>query len=138
MSTEQLERERGAASRLDEVKRKAEAETRAKEAEAQAKEIEAHAKQHELFRKRRQEEDEARELAARGPLTEATIRLYYADAEEVAKTLQGLLGMTPDEAPRKREAVSGPPVIPEPPFSSLFGPPPAASAPGPGAPGSPG
>jgi type IV pilus secretin PilQ/predicted competence protein len=131
VSSEQLERERGAAARLDEVKRKAEAETRAKEAEAQAKEIEAHAKQHELFRKRRQEEDEARELAARGPLTEATIRLYYADAEEVAKTLQGLLGMTPDEAPRKREAVSGPPVIPEPPFSTLFGPPPLPPPPAP-------
>ena len=53
VSSEQLERERGAAARLDEVKRKAEAETRAKEAEAQAKEIEAHAKQHELLRKRR-------------------------------------------------------------------------------------
>ncbi len=131
VSSEQLERERGAASRLDEAKRKAEAETRAKEAEAQAKEIEAHAKQHELLRKRRQEEDEARELAARGPLTEATIRLYYADAEEVAKTLQGLLGMTPDEAPRKREAVSGPPVIPEPPFSTLFGPPPLPPPPAP-------
>jgi type IV pilus secretin PilQ/predicted competence protein len=131
VSSEQLERERGAAARLDEVKRKAEAETRAKEAEAQAKEIEAHAKQHELLRKRRQEEDEARELAARGPLTEATIRLYYADAEEVAKTLQGLLGMTPDEAPRKREAVSGPPVIPEPPFSTLFGPPPLPPPPAP-------
>ena len=131
VSSEQLERERGAAARLDEVKRKAEAETRAKEAEAHAKEIEAHAKQHELLRKRRQEEDEARELAARGPLTEATIRLYYADAEEVAKTLQGLLGMTPDEAPRKREAVSGPPVIPEPPFSTLFGPPPLPPPPAP-------
>jgi type IV pilus assembly protein PilQ len=131
VSSEQLERERGAALRLDEAKRKAEAETRAKEAEAQAKEIDARAKQHELLRKRRQEEDEARELAARGPLTEATIRLYYADAEEVAKTLQGLLGMTPDEAPRKREAVSGPPVIPEPPFSSLFGPPPLPPPPAP-------
>ena len=131
VSSEQLERERSVALRLDETKRKAEAETRAKEAEAQAKEIDARAKQHELLRKRRQEEDEARELAARGPLTEATIRLYYADAEEVAKTLQGLLGMTPDEAPRKREAVSGPPVIPEPPFSSLFGPPPLPPPPAP-------
>ncbi len=66
---------------------------RAKEAEAHAKEIEARAKQQEAQRKRRQAEDEAREMAARGPLTEATIRLYYADAEEVAKTLQGLLGI---------------------------------------------
>lgn len=131
VSSEQLERERGAAARLDEAKRKAEAETRAKEAEAQAKEIEARAKQHELLRKRQQAEEEAKELAARGPLTEATIRLYYADAEEVAKTLQGLLGMTADEAPRKREIGSGAPVIPEPPFSALFGPPPPPAPPTP-------
>ncbi len=131
VSSEQLERERGVAARLVEAKRKAEAETRAKEAEAQAKEIETRAKQQQLLRKQQQEEDEAKELAARGPLTEATIRLSYADAEEVAKTLQGLLGMTPDEGPRKRDPVSGPPVIPEPPFSTLFGPPPAPAAPAP-------
>lgn len=131
VSSEQLERERGAAARLDEAKRRAEAETRAKEAEAQVKEIDARAKQQEVLRKRQQAEDEAKEAAARGPLTEATIRLYYADAEEVVKTLQGLLGMIPEEAPRKREAVAGPPVIPEPPFSTLFGPPPPPPPPAP-------
>jgi type IV pilus assembly protein PilQ len=131
VSSERLERERSAAARLDEAKRKAEAEARAKEAEAHAKEIEARAKQYELLRRRQHEENEARELAARGPLTEATIRLYYADADEVARTLQGLLGMAPDDAPRKREVATGPPVIPEPPFSALFGPPPPPPAPAP-------
>ncbi|MET0851958.1 MAG: secretin N-terminal domain-containing protein, partial [Candidatus Rokuibacteriota bacterium] len=33
---------------------------------------------------------------ARGPIKEVTIRLSYADAEEVAKTLQGILGLPPE------------------------------------------
>jgi type IV pilus assembly protein PilQ len=40
-------------------------------------------------------EDEAAELAARGPIREETIRLRYADAEEVARTIQGILGLLP-------------------------------------------
>jgi type IV pilus assembly protein PilQ len=131
VSNEQLEKEREAAARLDEARRKVEAETRAKEAEAEVKEIEARAKQQEVARRRQQAEEEAREAAARGPLTEATIRLYYADAEEVAKTLQGLLGMAPEDTVRRKEAAAGPPVIPEPPFSALFGPPPTPPPPPP-------
>jgi type IV pilus assembly protein PilQ len=131
VSGEQLEKEREATARAEELRRKVEAETRAKEAEAEAKEVEARAKQQEVARRRQQAEDEAREAAARGPLTEATIRLSYADAEEVAKTLQGLLGMAPDDTARRREVAAGPPVIPEPPFSALFGPPPAPPPPAP-------
>ncbi len=124
VSTEQLDKERAARARAAEATRKAEVEMRAKEAEAEAKEVEARAKQQDAERKRRQAEDEARDVAARGPLTEATIRLSYADAEEVAKTLQGLLGLASEDPARRKDAAGGPPVIPEPPFSALFGPPP--------------
>jgi type IV pilus assembly protein PilQ len=43
----------------------------------------------------KQAEDEAKDIIARGPIREETIRLRYADAEEVAKTIQGILGLRP-------------------------------------------
>jgi type IV pilus assembly protein PilQ len=43
----------------------------------------------------KQAEDEAADIIARGPIREETIRLKYADAEEVAKTIQGILGLRP-------------------------------------------
>ncbi len=43
-------------------------------------------------------EEEMAELAARGPIREETIRLQYADAEDVAKTIQGILGIPPQGA----------------------------------------
>jgi type IV pilus assembly protein PilQ len=46
-------------------------------------------------RKRQVEELAFAELRARGPLREETIRLSYAEAGEVAKTLQGILGLPP-------------------------------------------
>jgi type IV pilus assembly protein PilQ len=42
------------------------------------------------------EQLEVDQLRARGPITERTIRLRYADAEEVAKTLLGILGLPPE------------------------------------------
>jgi len=39
-------------------------------------------------------EQDLAEQVARGPVREETIRLRYADAEEVAKTIQGILGLT--------------------------------------------
>src|SRR5437879_4808202 len=45
--------------------------------------------------KRQVEELAFAELRARGPLREETIRLSYADAVDVAKTLQGILGLPP-------------------------------------------
>ncbi|HEU5195190.1 MAG TPA: secretin N-terminal domain-containing protein, partial [Methylomirabilota bacterium] len=62
----------------------------------------------------------AAEQAARGPLKEETIRLSYADPEEVARTLEGILGLQAGSAPAA--PTSGPGVIPAPPFSQLFGP----------------
>ncbi len=46
-------------------------------------------------RKRQVEELVFADLRARGPLREETIRLSYADAGEMAKTLQGILGLPP-------------------------------------------
>ena len=62
----------------------------------------------------------AAEAAARGPLKEETIRLAYADPEDLAKTLSGILGI-----PEGGSLPVAPPSIvpiPAPPFSSVFGP----------------
>jgi type IV pilus assembly protein PilQ len=123
VSTEQLTKEREARARVEEAKIKGEAEARAKLAEAQVKEAEA-------TTKKMQAEAAQREQEARGPLREETIRLSYADPEEVAGTLLGILGI-PKEGTKKVEGpgyIAGP--FPEPPFSQLFGPkPPTADAP---------
>src|SRR5439155_1099063 len=79
----------------------------------------------------RREELALAELQARGPLKEESIRLAYADPEDVARTLQGMLGFAVGAAPPPG-APGGPPLIPAPPFSVLYGvapPPPVAPAP---------
>src|SRR5262245_7443107 len=113
VSQDQLAREREARAKLEEAKVKAETEIRTKLAEAKLKEQEAQARQFAA-------EQAAAEQAARGPLKEETIRLSYADPEEVAKTLEGILGLQGGSAPAA--PTSGPGVIPAPPFSQLFGP----------------
>jgi type IV pilus secretin PilQ/predicted competence protein len=114
VSQDQLAKEREAKFKLEESKVKAETEIRTKQAEAVLKEQEALARQVAA-------QQAAEELAARGPLKEETIRLSYADPEEVAKTLEGILGLAPGgTAPSA--PTSGPGVIPAPPFSQLFGP----------------
>ncbi|MGH7311567.1 MAG: type IV pilus secretin PilQ [Candidatus Rokuibacteriota bacterium] len=73
--------------------------------------------------------ESTRKPELRGPLREETMRLYYTDAEEVAKTLQGILGIEAEGARGARAgAVAGP--IAEPPFSQLFGPPQPPPPPG--------
>ena len=77
------------------------------------------------------------EARARGPLVEETIRLKYADPEEVAKTLQGILGIPEGGAPTTGLSpqpgvvpsgatpglgMGGAPPIAMPPFSALYGP----------------
>src|SRR2546428_11891563 len=77
VSTEQLTREREVAARLQEAKAKAEALAAAERARQEA--------------------------LARGPLREATIRLFYADPVEAAKSFQGILGIPPPGVqPRRR------------------------------------
>jgi type IV pilus secretin PilQ/predicted competence protein len=113
VSADQLAKERESRAKLEEAKVKAETEIRTKLAEAKLKEQEAAARQLAA-------EQAAAEQVARGPLKEETLRLSYADPEEVAKTLEGILGLTGGSGPAA--PTSGPGVIPAPPFSQLFGP----------------
>jgi type IV pilus secretin PilQ/predicted competence protein len=114
VSGDQLAKEREAKFKLEESKVKAETEIRTKQAEAVLKEQEALARQVAA-------QQAAEELAARGPLKEETLRLSYADPEEVAKTLEGILGLAPGGS-GPTAPTSGPGIIPAPPFSQLFGP----------------
>jgi type IV pilus secretin PilQ/predicted competence protein len=114
VSQDQLARERESRAKLEEAKVKSETEIRTKLAEAKLKEQEAQARQLAA-------EQAAAEQVARGPLKEETIRLSYADPEEVAKTLEGILGL-PSGGSAPAAPASGPGIIPAPPFSQLFGP----------------
>ncbi len=114
VTIEQLTKEREALARVNEAQRKAEIDTRTKMAEAQIKE-------QELGIKRLQREAAASEAESRGPLREELIRLSYADPVEVAKTLQGILGIPP-EGTAPVTQVGSPGYIAEPPFSQLYGP----------------
>ncbi len=88
VSTEQLTKEREAQARVQEAQVKSETEIRTKRADAELKEAES-------AYKKLQSDAAITEARARGPLKEETIRLSYADPEEVAKTLQGILGIPP-------------------------------------------
>ena len=115
VSNEQLIKEREAAARVEEARMKAESDVRAKIAEAQLKEQEA-------IDKKRLADAAVAELRARGPLREETIRLSYADPEEVARTLQGILGIPPTGVQAQiAPAAEGMPPIAAPPFSALYG-----------------
>ena len=78
----------------------------------------------------RRAEEELAELAGRGPIREETIRLQYADAEDVAKTLQGILGILPQGT---GQAVPLPQLsqlyVPSPPIDIPSSPPPPLTAP---------
>jgi type IV pilus assembly protein PilQ len=126
VSTEQLTKEREAEARVNDAKLKAEIDTRTKLAEAQIKE-------QDLAARRLANEAAAEEARSRGPLREETVRLSYADPDEVAKTLQGILGIPPEGTqPVSGTIPSVPTVISssapnlalpsQPPFSALYGP----------------
>jgi type II secretory pathway component HofQ len=113
VSADQLAKEREAKARVEEAKLKSEADVRTKVAEANLKEAEARGRMLAA-------EAAAAEAAARGPLREETIRLAYADPEDIAKTLSGILGI-----PEGGSLPVAPPSIvpiPAPPFSNVFGP----------------
>src|SRR3989442_3511219 len=113
VSNEQLIKERESVARVEEARLKAESDVRTKAAEAQLKEQEA-------IDKKRAAEAAYAELQARGPLREETIRLSYADPEEIARTLQGILGIPPEGIQAQVAPVGFPPIA-EPPFSALYG-----------------
>src|SRR5213080_252134 len=118
VSNDQLLKEREAQARVEESKLKAETEIREKAAKARLAEQDAIARE-------RAVELELAQAKARGPLKEETIRLAYADPEDIEKTLLGILGQLP--AGIAPTVPSGPPPIAAPPFSALYG---TAQAPG--------
>jgi type II secretory pathway component HofQ len=108
VSLEQLTKEQEAQARIEEAKRRAEVDVRTKLAEAQIKEAE-------LAARKLATEVQQQETLARGPLREETVRLRYADAEEIARTLQGIMGIPPEgTAPIPTAAVPAPTVPAEP------------------------
>ena len=93
VTREQLAREREAVARIEaaritaeQAKSKADFELREKAADAELKEQQAQ-------QRRLATEAAIAEQQARGPLREETIRLAYADPDEVARTLSGILGI---------------------------------------------
>jgi len=100
VSTDQLTKEREAQARVRDALVKAETDARTRRAEAEFKEAEANSKKF-------ASEAAIAEARARGPLKEETVRLSYANPEEVAKTLQGILGIPPSGS----IPVSGAPII---------------------------
>jgi type IV pilus assembly protein PilQ len=91
----------------DDERRSAGAERGRREAETAKKQVEAD-----------RDRDEFEKVKARGAVKEKTIRLSYADAEEVAKTILGILGLAPEGS-----------VPPPPPVPSAFLPPPPINIP---------
>jgi type IV pilus assembly protein PilQ len=89
VSLDQLTKEKEAQARVEAARRNAEIDTRTKLAEAQLKETER-------ATKKLAADAAAAEAAARGPLREEVIRLSYADPDDVAHTLQGILGIPPE------------------------------------------
>src|SRR5204863_316357 len=81
--------------------------------EIRAKAAEAKLKEQEAIARERAVELELAQLKARGPLKEETIRLAYADPEDIEKTLLGILGQLP--AGIAPTVPSGPPPTAPPP-----------------------
>ena len=109
MSRKEAETAREQQRKEEEATAKLEQARSAGEAEARKRQVEA-----------RREELALAEQQARGPLREETIRLAYADPEEIVRTLRGLLGFVGGVAPPPG-APGGPPLIAAPPFSALYG-----------------
>jgi type IV pilus secretin PilQ/predicted competence protein len=122
VTRDQLARDREATAKVEEARVKAESAKAQAEAEIRSKVAEAALKEQEAQQRQFAAQAQLREQEARGPLVEETIRLAYADPEDIAMTLIGLLGIPEGGIP----APAGAPIIPPagPPFSALYGVPP--------------
>ena len=112
---------------------KAEADQRKLASEESRRAADLQRAQAEARQKEMEEGNTRAELEARGPVREETIRLRYADAEDVAKTIQGILGLPPQGAtpapvplPQLSQLY-----VPSPPLEIPSTPPPPQTAPGP-------
>ena len=101
----------------DEERRSAAAERSRREAEAAKKQVEAERDRADFER-----------IQQRGPVRERTIRLYYADSEEVAKTILGILGLPPEGALPPPAPVPST-LLPPPPINIPTSPQPSQTAP---------
>ena len=97
VTNDQLAKERDAAARLEEARVRAEEAKSKAEVEVRQKAAEAAVKEQEAIQKKLSIEQQLEEIRARGPIREETIRLAYADPEDVARTLIGILGITPGQ-----------------------------------------
>jgi type IV pilus assembly protein PilQ len=107
---EQQRKEQEATAKADQMRLAGDAEARKRQVEA------------------RREEMALAELQTRGPLREETIRLAYADAADVAKTLLGILGLPPTgviQPPAPSPGIYAPPPPIDIPSETPAGPPPA-------------
>jgi type IV pilus assembly protein PilQ len=98
----------------DEERRTVSAERARREAEAAKRQVEAD-----------RDRDEFEKVRSRGVVLERTIRLSYADAEEVAKTILGILGLPPEGALPPQAPVPSV-LLPPPPINIPSGPSPTA------------
>jgi len=101
----------------DEERRNAAAERSRREAEAAKKQVEAD-----------RDRDDFEKVKARGAVKEKTIRLSYANAEEVAKTILGILGLPPEGALPPSAPIPGA-YLPPPPINIPSTPPPPPTSP---------
>jgi type IV pilus assembly protein PilQ len=101
----------------DEERRNAAAERGRREAETAKKQVEAD-----------RDRDDFEKVKARGAVKEKTIRLSYANAEEVAKTILGILGLPPDGALPPSAPIPGA-YLPPPPINIPPTPPPPPTSP---------
>jgi type IV pilus assembly protein PilQ len=101
----------------DEERRNAAAERGRREAEAAKKQVEAD-----------RDRDDFEKVKARGAVKEKTIRLSYANAEEVAKTILGILGLPPEGALPPSAPIPGA-YLPPPPINIPSTPPPPPISP---------
>lgn len=98
----------------DEERRTVSAERARREAEAAKRQVEVD-----------RDRDEFEKVRARGVVRERTIRLAYADAEEVAKTILGILGLPPEGSLPPQAPVPSV-LLPPPPINIPAGPSPTA------------
>ena len=101
----------------DEERRNAAAERSRREAEAAKKQVEAD-----------RDRDDFEKVKARGAVKEKTIRLSYANAEEVAKTILGILGLPPEGSLPPSAPIPGA-YLPPPPINIPSTPPPPPISP---------
>jgi type IV pilus secretin PilQ/predicted competence protein len=119
-TSKRLRGEQEERAKLEAEESKRAADLRKAEQEAEARRQEAEARRQEAEARRAENQAKQAELDARGPVREETIRLRYADAETLAVTIRGILGLG---------LPGGPGPVPLPQLSQLYVPSPPVEIP---------